>query len=615
MRVLHVVRQFHPVVGGLEDVVRSLSGQQRRAGIQADVLTLNRQFHDLGTLLAARELVDGIPVERIGFHGPRKYPIAPSVLAHLKPYDIIHVHGVDFFCDYLALSAPIHRKPLVLSTHGGFFHTDFARTFKQVYFRTVTRRSLARYRRVFACSAADAETFKPIAGDRLKLIENGVDIAKFAGAASPDFSPSLVYLGRFASHKGLERLLDTFAALTERLPNARLRLIGNDWDGTLARLRLTHAQLLQCGSVDVLTDLSNAAIAESLKDCSFFVSASEYEGFGLALVEALSAGLVPIVNRIPSFERIVAAAGVGRVVDFGDPNQAADEMASTINDAAERYSELRDTATRAVEAYGWSKVERQFRSEYESILGSRRRTILGVNFEPMKREQALKKIDEEFEGGRRLRVAFANAHTLNIAARNDTYRNTLSRFLVLNDGVGIDFASRLKFGSAFPDNLNGTDFVPYYLSRTRHRMRIFLIGSTPQVVTEAARRFAVTWPQHQIVGTCDGYFSNEEQIDEICQVISDVKADLLLVGLGNPIQELWIANHGVTTGARLQMGVGALFDFASGRVARAPGWVRRLRCEWIFRLACEPRRLFSRYVLGGFVFMRHVLTDRAATAP
>jgi alpha-1,3-mannosyltransferase len=146
-------------------------------------------------------------------------------------------------------------------------------------------------------------------------------------------------------------------------------------------------------------------------------------------------------------------------------------------------------------------------------------------------------------------------------------------------------------------------------------MRIFLIGSTPQVVTEAARRFAVTWPQHQIVGTCDGYFSNEEQIDEICQVISDVKADLLLVGLGNPIQELWIANHGVTTGARLQMGVGALFDFASGRVARAPGWVRRLRCEWIFRLACEPRRLFSRYVLGGFVFMRHVLTDRAATAP
>jgi alpha-1,3-mannosyltransferase len=233
----------------------------------------------------------------------------------------------------------------------------------------------------------------------------------------------------------------------------------------------------------------------------------------------------------------------------------------------------------------------------------------------MKREQAVKKIDAELEAGRRLRVAFANAHTLNIAARNDAYRHALSRFLVLNDGVGIDFASRLKFGSAFPDNLNGTDFVPYYLSRTRHRMRIFLIGSTPQVVTEAARRFAVTWPQHQIVGTCDGYFTNEEQIEEICNVVSDVKADVLLVGLGNPIQELWITNHGVTTGARLQMGVGALFDFTSGQVTRAPGWVRRMRCEWVFRLACEPRRLFSRYVLGGFVFLRHVLIDRAATAP
>ena len=82
------------------------------------------------------------------------------------------------------------------------------------------------------------------------------------------------------------------------------------------------------------------------------------------------------------------------------------------------------------------------------------------------------------------------------------------------------------------------------------------------------------------------------------------------MGLGNPLQELWIANHGVTTGARLQIGVGALFDFASGHVPRAPVWMRRMRCEWTFRLLCEPRRLFARYVLGGFVFMRHVLADR-----
>lgn len=610
MRVLHVVRQFHPAVGGLEGVVRALSAQQRRVGIDADVLTLNREFRDPCNLLAERDIVDGVPVRRIGYRGSRRYPIAPDVLSHLKPYDLVHVHGVDFFCDYLALLTPVHRKPLVLSTHGGFFHTDFARGLKRAYFHTVTRAALKRYKRVFACSASDAEMFRAIAEDRVVHIDNGVDIGKFAGASSPVLRPSLVCFGRIASHKGLERLIDTFDLVRMRVPEAELQVIGNDADGTLARLQEKYADVLAEGRVRIKTGLSDGAIAQSLKESSFFVSASEYEGFGLALVEALSAGLVPIVNRIPSFEKIISGAGVGHVIGFGDPVAAADGIASAMAETAPRYDALRTQAMASVSPYGWEGTEARFRAEYENILGLRQRTILGVSFEPMRRAEAVQKIDGALERGRPLRVAFANAHTLTLASRDSAFRRALNRFLVLNDGVGVDLASRLKFGRPFPENLNGTDFVPYYLSRTRHRLRIFLVGARPEVVSEAARRFAVTWPQHQIIGTCDGYFRDEAQVDDLCRIIKSVKADLLLVGLGNPLQEMWIANRGVATGARLQMGVGALFDFASGRVPRAPPWVRRLRCEWVYRLAREPRRLFSRYVLGNFVFLRHVLSDR-----
>jgi alpha-1,3-mannosyltransferase len=610
MRVLHVVRQFHPAVGGLEGVVHALAVQQRHAGIDADVLTLDREFRDKRHRLPETDVVDGVPVRRIRYWGSQRYPIAPAVLKHLKPYDLIHVHAVDFFCDYLALLAPMHRKPLVLSTHGGFFHTGFARRLKHVYFHTVTRAVLRRYKRVFACSASDAETFRAIAEDRVTQIDNGVDIEKFAAASSPSFKPSFVCFGRIAAHKGLERLLDAFSLLKERLPEARLHIIGNDADGTLARLHATYDGLLSEGSVAIKTDLSDADVVESLKECSFFVSASEYEGFGLALVEALSAGLVPIASRIPSFETIVGEADVGHIVDFGDPERAADEMARAVREAAPRYGDLRAQAMASAKRYGWQGAEERFRAAYEDILGIKRRTILGVSFEPMRRAEAVRKIDSELHRGRSLRVAFANAHTLTLAKRDDAFRRVLNKFLVLNDGVGVDIASRLKFGRSFPENLNGTDFVPYYLSRTQHRLRIFLVGARPEIVSEAARRFAITWPQHQIIGTCDGYFRDEHQVDELCRIIKDVKADLLLVGLGNPLQELWIANRGAATGARLQMGVGALFDFASGRVPRAPRWVRRLRCEWIYRLAREPRRLFSRYILGGFVFMRHVLGDR-----
>src|SRR5262249_50857585 len=160
----------------------SLSSQQRKCGVEAEVLTLNRDFRDPRVRLPGRDVVEGVPVRRIGYAGSRRYPIAPGALRHLRGFDIVHVHAVDFFCDFLAWTAPVHRKPLAISTHGGFFHTSFARSLKQYYFRTVTRASLTRYSRVFACSAADAATFAPVAAQRLRVIENAVDTRKFAMA-------------------------------------------------------------------------------------------------------------------------------------------------------------------------------------------------------------------------------------------------------------------------------------------------------------------------------------------------------------------------------------------------------------------------------------------------
>lgn len=615
MRVLHVVRQFHPSVGGLEEVVRSLSVQQRRVGIDAEVLTLDREFRDLRKRLPATDVVDGVPVRRVRHFGSRRYPLAPAILKHVTGYDLVHVHGVDFLCDYLAVTAPIHRTPLVLSTHGGFFHTGFARRLKLVYFNTVTRTALTRYSRVFACSRADLETFRPVCESKLALVENGIDTTKFVDVSSRECRPSFVYFGRFASHKGLTQLVDAFEVVAKRLPGARLKLIGTDWDGTLARLRARRGSAMQSGQVEIKTDLSDEAIAAELRDCSFFVSASEYEGFGLALVEALSAGLIPVASPIPSFQAILRDAGVGHVADFNDSERCGNEIAEFVARCTPQYRELRRTAVKASQAYGWEKVERLYRAGYEDVLGLTRRTILGVSFEPMDRDQAVAKIDDEFESGRPLQVAFANAHTLNVAKRDSDFRDALERFLVLNDGIGTDIASRIKFGKPFPDNLNGTDFVPHYLNTTRHPLRIFLIGSHRHVVSEVARRFAVLYPAHSVVGTCDGYFRDEAQINELCGIVRGVKADLLLVALGNPLQEKWIAKYGAGTGAKIQMGVGALFDFAADRVPRAPMWVRQMRCEWMYRLACEPRRLFTRYVLGGFVFFRHVLTDRRRIAP
>jgi alpha-1,3-mannosyltransferase len=179
---------------------------------------------------------------------------------------------------------------------------------------------------------------------------------------------------------------------------------------------------------------------------------------------------------------------------------------------------------------------------------------------------------------------------------------------VFNDGIGVDIAGRMLFRSSFPANLNGTDFVPNYLRRTKHRYRIFLLGAKPGIAERAAHRLSVVCPRHKVVGCRNGHF-DRDQASEIADLIRCSKTDLLLVAMGNPKQELFIQDHLAATGCALGIGVGALFDFLAGDVPRAPLWVQRWRLEWIYRLLQEPRRLAGRYLVGNPLFLMRILSQ------
>ncbi|MGD9503100.1 MAG: glycosyltransferase, partial [Methyloceanibacter sp.] len=103
MFIVHVVRQFYPGVGGLENGVRDLASAQVAAGDRVRVVTLDRLFNDPSKKrLPAHETLDGIEIVRIPYAGSQRYPLAPAVLAHIADADIVHVHAMDFFFDYLA---------------------------------------------------------------------------------------------------------------------------------------------------------------------------------------------------------------------------------------------------------------------------------------------------------------------------------------------------------------------------------------------------------------------------------------------------------------------------------------------------------------------------------
>jgi beta-1,4-glucosyltransferase len=192
-------------------------------------------------------------------------------------------------------------------------------------------------------------------------------------------------------------------------------------------------------------------------------------------------------------------------------------------------------------------------------------------------------------------VLFANANFV-VRCHALADRMKSSSIVILPDGVALDMASKFLHGRTFRENLNGTDFTPRCLKAMPRKVRVYLAGATPESLQGAAAYFA-SIPNIHIVGTTDG-FSLWENEAAVLTSINGAKPDILLVALGNPLQEEWILDHAAKLNVSLIFGVGALFDFLSGHQIRAPEWVRLIRCEWLYRLLHEPRRLIDRYTIG-----------------
>jgi exopolysaccharide biosynthesis WecB/TagA/CpsF family protein len=251
----------------------------------------------------------------------------------------------------------------------------------------------------------------------------------------------------------------------------------------------------------------------------------------------------------------------------------------------------------------------------QSVQPEQHRDIMGIRVAALEWSQALDELRQSIEGDGPQRIFnFLNANNANLAMRDPNYRHGLSRCEVLPDGFGVDIASRTLHGSAFPANLNGTDFIPALLVHIEQPLKVALIGARPEILERAALNFQTATPWHRFFAVSDGYFDKSDS-GAVLDKLADLDPDITLIALGTPVQELWIDSHIRNGHGRVVFGVGALFDFVSGAVPRAPEAIRDLRLEWVWRLLLEPSRLWRRYIVGNPVFLFHVMRYKIMRPP
>ena len=455
----------------------------------------------------------------------------------------------------------------------------------------------------------------------------------------------------FRPRKGIETLLRAFAKLRDQHLPVRLRAVGKfetpvyrrEIDALVDELRLADA-------ID-WTGFTNDVHRE-LTQMDLFVLPSLFgEGLPMVILEAMAAGVPVVATRVGGASEAIRDGLDGLLAIPGDADDLACLMQRVLSDRAS-WSAIRHSAhERQTKRFSDRSMAEGVAGVYRRVLAEQKRSrlfgsvaatkshdpfvpvsliagsffagpfftdlvetdrrlrVLGVDICDVTMQRAVEKVEAMIDRRKNgcQAVYFVNAHTLNLACSQPDFRDLLNQAdTVFGDGTGVRWAARLQ-GVRLKDNVNGTDLMPATFGALDGRgYSYFLLGSDEASVVGAAEKIRQAFPGWSHVGYHHGYLAGGDLDEQVIEKINAAHPDVLLVGMGNPIQERWIDQHRHRLPASVALGVGGLIDYWSGKNYRAPLWLRRCGCEWIGVLLLQPRKA-RRYLLGNPLFLARIL--------
>lgn len=231
--------------------------------------------------------------------------------------------------------------------------------------------------------------------------------------------------------------------------------------------------------------------------------------------------------------------------------------------------------------------------------------VLGIGVSTLNLDTALAAIGNALAQKKRGYVCVTGVHGVMESQSDPALRDILNRaFLNTPDGMPMVWAGKLR-GFRDMDRVYGPDLMHLVCDWSRQQNYThFLYGGADGVAQELKQRLEGKFPGLKIAGTYTPPFRalTTAEEAELIRTVDALKPDILWVGLSTPKQERFMAQYGSKLAATLMFGVGAAFDFHAGRVRQAPRWMQRSGLEWLFRLGCEPKRLWKRYLRNNPIF-------------
>jgi alpha-1,3-mannosyltransferase len=368
MKILSITPTYFPEIGGIESVVRELAVRNSAQGSQVDIAHVSAKH----TGFSVGEL-DGIKVFRVPVLGNRLAGYARELGRLAAGYDLLHVHDPQLMMLTGNVLLQCRDIPAVLSTHGGFRHTAKHGAIKWLHERVLMRRLLRRYKKILASSESDKAYFSHFS-NRVEKCENGIAYSKFQGGrlTGPPDPTKWIYWGRWSRNKRIDAVIDTVAMARDQGVKIDLLIAGPDFDNLGESLQAQIGALQLDDSVRLHPYIEDAALLQELQQRTVFVTGSEYEGFGIGILEAMAAGKIVLCRDMAPINGFVEPSVNGFFLDFDIGTKDLAVVRAVAGLDVEPCSEMSMAAQQRAKRYDWEVVAETFSAHYAQALAAGR---------------------------------------------------------------------------------------------------------------------------------------------------------------------------------------------------------------------------------------------------